>query len=153
VVLEHMDALDIIERHDSPETLFYLDPPYLHETRHHGSERCYAHEMDDDDHVRLIHKIRKISGHVVLSGYDNELYNDCLHGWKKSFKTGITDSGGKRTEVLWLKIPNAADRMRQGAYKTHDARTAKRTRDIKAAIDSIARILLQQVHPALQTQD
>ncbi len=137
VVLERIDALNLIERHDSPETLFYVDPPYLHETRHNGSERCYAHEMNLEDHIRLLHRLKRLSGYVVLSGYDNDLYNDSLAGWKRSATTTAADSGGKRTEVLWLKVPDTMDRMRQGAYKTHQIRASRQAKSIEAAIDSL----------------
>ena len=33
VLIENMNAIALIEREDTPATLFYCDPPYLHETR------------------------------------------------------------------------------------------------------------------------
>jgi DNA adenine methylase len=32
VVIENRDALKIMEQHDSPDTLFFVDPPYTHDT-------------------------------------------------------------------------------------------------------------------------
>ena len=129
VVLENKPALEIIKTHDSEETLFYIDPPYLHETRHNGSERCYFHEMNDSDHENLLKMLIKISGQIVLSGYDNEMYNDFLSGWKKVSKESINDKRKKKTEMLWIKQPSLNERMRQGAYSTHEKRTS-RTRNI-----------------------
>jgi DNA adenine methylase len=51
---ERDDALVVIHRFDGLETLFYAKPPYPVATR---SERwrtaAYAHELTDDDHLRL----------------------------------------------------------------------------------------------------
>lgn len=137
VIIERRDAFDLIKYHDSDESLFYVDPPYLHDTRHAGSERCYAHEMDTAGHERLLGMLKRVKGMVVLSGYDHDLYNDCLKGWRKEHRTAAADGRGKRTEVIWVKIPDATDRMRQGAYITHQIRTTKRTKDIETAIDSL----------------
>lgn len=43
VVITNHDALDVIKSQDGEKTLFYLDPPYLHETR--SATKCYEHEM------------------------------------------------------------------------------------------------------------
>ena len=45
VQIEHMDALRLIERYDSPDVLMYLDPPYVRSARKSG--RMYNFEMDD----------------------------------------------------------------------------------------------------------
>ena len=45
VQIENAPALEVIARYDSLETLFYCDPPYVHETR--GDTKAYAHEMTD----------------------------------------------------------------------------------------------------------
>ena len=49
VYLENTDASLIIQRWDSPDTVFYVDPPYLADTRTQGL-RGYAHEMTDEEH-------------------------------------------------------------------------------------------------------
>ena len=41
-------------------------------------------------------------GPVMLSGYDNELYNDTLKGWDKLHHKAQSECGGARTETLWL---------------------------------------------------
>jgi len=46
VQIESDRAIDIIQRYDSPETLFYCDPPYPHASR--GDSKAYAYEMTDD---------------------------------------------------------------------------------------------------------
>jgi DNA adenine methylase len=52
VQFENVDALELIRRHDGKDTLFYLDPPYIHETR--TARRAYAYEMTDREHTRLL---------------------------------------------------------------------------------------------------
>lgn len=100
VVIENKDALEVIKNHDSRDTLFYVDPPYSHQTRRGGR---YAHEMDDHDHIELLIFLNSLQGNVVLSGYDSEFYNDYLRGWKKMCKEARADKAGLRLEVLWIK--------------------------------------------------
>ena len=58
-------------RMDYNEALFYLDPPYLPETRVKGK---YAHEMSRQDHEQLVSMVLDPKGMVALSGYDNAVY-------------------------------------------------------------------------------
>lgn len=44
--IENRPATDVIKLYDSAETLFYCDPPYVHETR--GDDKAYRFEMDED---------------------------------------------------------------------------------------------------------
>ena len=135
VIIERRNAVDLIDYHDDAEALFYVDPPYLHETRHEGSERCYAHEMGVSDHESLLSKLAGISGHALISGYDNEMYNDVLSGWQKEYKAAAADGRGKRTEVLWIKPIQKACPMRMGAYQTHKTRTSRNEEKIIDALD------------------
>lgn len=134
VIIERRNAIDLMRYQDSHETLFYIDPPYLHDTRHNGSERCYSHEMNNLDHEMMLSVIKRLDGMVVLSGYDNDLYNDCLTGWQKEYKSTVADGRGRRVEVVWVKTAHANERMRQGAFKTHRARTGKTEQSIESAI-------------------
>jgi DNA adenine methylase len=70
VVIENKDANELIPQHDSPDTLFYVDPPYPHSTRNmQRGNASYACEMSDDDHRKLSEVLRACLGMVILSGY------------------------------------------------------------------------------------
>lgn len=62
----------------------------------------YQNEMSDDAYIILIDHLLKHSGPVLLSGYDNEIYNDILKGWVKETKLGKPVTGKRRLEVLWI---------------------------------------------------
>ena len=70
------DALKVIKQQDGPKTLFYLDPPYVHEAR--VSTKDYKHEMSREQHADLLRTIRGCKGKVMLSGYPNKLYDSML---------------------------------------------------------------------------
>lgn len=97
--IEKLPAVEIIKRYDSKDVFIYADPPYLRGIR---KGYLYRHEMEDDEHVELLKVLKEHPGKVMLSGYDNELYNDLLPGWRKIYKDTQAEGGIKRTEVLWL---------------------------------------------------
>ncbi len=105
VVIESNPAIDVIRRYDRPDTLFYVDPPYVAKTRnlHHG---CYRHEMDDADHKELISVLLNVKGMIILSGYRTNLYNDLLVGWARYSCVAYADKSAPRIECLWVS-PNA----------------------------------------------
>ena len=96
--IEHLPATEIIQRYDTEDVFFYIDPPYLHGTR---KNYLYQHEMEDDEHVELLQLLVKHPGKVLLSGYDNDLYNFMLPGWKKVQKKTRAEAGQARVETLW----------------------------------------------------
>ncbi len=107
VVIENRPALDVILQHDTPETLHYIDPPYLHSTRTgrrsgvwaHG----YTHEMVEEDHRELSEVLHRVTGMVVVSGYPSSLYDDELYaGWERLERGHFADGARARTEVLWI---------------------------------------------------
>jgi DNA adenine methylase len=107
VMIENRPGVDVMLAHDSPQTLHYVDPPYMHSTRVKGSSkgRYYRHEMDDEQHASLLMSLNQLQGMVVLSGYPNDLYNDFLHGWTVNTTTARISAGrgsDTRTECLWL---------------------------------------------------
>lgn len=104
VVIERREAADVMAQHDGPETVHYVDPPYLLATRS-DRERDYAHEMTDADHGRLLDALRRLKGKVILSGYPSALYDDALPGWRRLERSTVADRAGRRTEVLWLNFP------------------------------------------------
>jgi DNA adenine methylase len=100
VVIERKPALDLMAGLDAPDTLFYVDPPYLPETR--GKRQRYSHEMDDLDHQYLLRALQGLQGMVALSGYPSDLYNARLPGWRVYEYQARADGAAKRTERLWL---------------------------------------------------
>jgi DNA adenine methylase len=107
VVVEHLDALELIRREDTPDTLFYCDPPYLHETR--SARAVYAHEMTEAQHRALLDALRQCRGKVMLSGYPSTLYDTALAGWSRhAFDLPNHAAGGKakgrETELLWCNF-------------------------------------------------
>ena len=64
---------EIVDSYDTPETFFYMDPPYVLSARTGG--KVYTYEMEDDDHEKLVERLKTVKGKVMLSGYDNEIYN------------------------------------------------------------------------------
>ena len=102
VQIENRDAVKLIEEMDSPETLFYLDPPYVTSTR--TDKKRYAHELTDDGHRLIASVVEKVRGFVVLSGYACELYRELYEdrGWRRIDVDAIANGGVKRTESLWL---------------------------------------------------
>lgn len=111
VLIENTDALSLLRRYDRPDALIYLDPPYLPETR---SGKIYNHEMTAADHKTLLTSLVDHKGMILLSGYSSMLYLNALQGWRVVETPSYTDSGAKRTELLWIN-PNASRELdRQG---------------------------------------
>jgi DNA adenine methylase len=107
VVIEEMPALDLLRREDTTDTLFYCDPPYLHETR--VSTDAYAFEMTEDDHRALLQVFLACKGKVMLSGYPSSLYDQALSAWTRhTFDLPNNAAGGsekaRETEVLWCNF-------------------------------------------------
>lgn len=100
----HDDAVDIVSQHDSPNTLFYIDPPYVHSTRSAKNPKQYIYEMSDDDHERLSDVLHKVEGNVVLSGYDSPLYKNLYKDFKRVERPALADGARPRTEVCWMNF-------------------------------------------------
>jgi DNA adenine methylase len=108
VVIECRDAADVMAHYDGPDTLHYVDPPYMPATRSQKSRRgkvryhAYAHEMTAVDHEKLLGVLAGLRGMVVLSGYPSALYDSALAGWDRVEKAALADGARPRVEVLWI---------------------------------------------------
>lgn len=106
VVIENRLASKVMAAHDGGDTLFYLDPPYPHDTRssmqglRHGGS--YHHEMTDQDHRDLLDQAKTVRGHVIISTYPNGLYQESLAGWGRVEIDALADGARPRKEVLYL---------------------------------------------------
>lgn len=102
VQIEHDDALAVIRRYDSEETLFYCDPPYPHDSR--GDTKAYRYEMTDDEHRMLAQTLHDVKGKVAISGYHGALMDSLYADWHcvEAPAKMIHSVKQSRTEVLWM---------------------------------------------------
>jgi DNA adenine methylase len=109
VVILNRDAVDVIRQQDGDNTLFFCDPPYLHETR--TAKDAYEFELSFADHVKLLQTLASIKGKFLLSGYGSALYEDSATacGWRRVSKMIDNKASSSKTkelkeEVLWLNF-------------------------------------------------
>lgn len=81
VQIENDEAIKVIRRYDSVNTLFYCDPPYPHETR--GDANAYSYEMTNEQHEELAEVLNSVEGKVALSTYQSEFIDRLYEGWHK----------------------------------------------------------------------
>lgn len=125
VQVENLDYKEIFNRYDSESCLFYVDPPYLGDTR--GKDILYTHEMKHkQSHRELAETLKSAKGMIVLSGYDCPEYQEWYADWEKhTFDVVCSMSGegtirgqkdkskGRRTECVWLNPACAKARVKQ----------------------------------------
>lgn len=103
--IENRDGIDLMKKFkDRPATLLYLDPPYL-------GNRSNGYDFDANDlefHKKLLSTAQKMNCMILISGYENDLYETMLcekNGWdKQTIETstrGVNGTDNLRTEVLW----------------------------------------------------
>jgi DNA adenine methylase len=112
VVIENRDAREVMLSQDSPETLHYVDPPYVMDSRadaRHG----YRFEMADSDHEELLTFLAGLQGFVVISAYEHPIYQRLeTLGWQKSNQETLVMQNRTGVEALWMN-PAAAGSQRQ----------------------------------------
>ena len=114
VLIENRPGLRVLAEHDGPDTVHFVDPPYLPAVRVPG--RAYRHEMSVADHIELLAALRELKGMVCLSGYASDLYSNMLPDWKcitKSVRASANRGTKMANEVLWIN-PECAERGGQG---------------------------------------
>lgn len=104
VQIENRPAIEVINLYDNENTLFYCDPPYVHDTR--GDKNAYKYEMTNNQHVELAEVLNNVKGKVALSNYNSKLFDKLYpkSKWTKivsPMKT-IHSTKDKRQEVLWI---------------------------------------------------
>lgn len=107
VVILNDDACKVIAQQDGPNTLFYCDPPYMHETRVTTSD--YEHEMTPEQHEELLKTLAGIEGKFILSGYPSKLYDAYEHDYRWRHvdieidnKASSKATKEKKIERLWM---------------------------------------------------
>jgi len=113
VQIEHMDALELIRKYDTPETLFYCDPPYLIDVR--KSSKDYDVEIDNEYHRKLANVLNDIQGFAAVSGYSSKLYDVLYSGWDRHVApvNRVCENHAERQEILWTNYdPITRERLK-----------------------------------------
>jgi len=108
VIFECRPAVEVMFRHDDDNTVMYLDPPYLQETRV-TKEGYGEYEMDRSDHIEILSQAKVSDALIAISGYDNDLYNHELKDWFR-YEDKEKQLAGPRTmrqEILWTNYDPA----------------------------------------------
>ncbi|MEG6307128.1 DNA adenine methylase [Enterobacter ludwigii] len=117
VLVENRDAIQCMKDHDTPSTLHFVDPPYVHETRVETAKNsAYRFEMTNEQHCEMLSTLKELRGAVIVCGYDSVLYNEELAGWEKVTRTTAANGYAgsvQRTECLWIN--KAAQQKREAA--------------------------------------
>ncbi len=150
VQIECTDWRDVMSRYDGAETLFFLDPPYVPDTRVAG---MYRHELTQDDHRELVSCLLSIRGMVILSGYAHKTYEPLQRaGWGRIDHPTCTHVRGSltyRVECLWLSpsvarngnnqklFSSPTERMSEGAHHAHSVMVAATSKKLLRAIERL----------------
>jgi DNA adenine methylase len=104
VQIENRPAEEVIRLYDGKDTLFYCDPPYVHESR--GDAKAYGYEMTDHEHRELAGVLHAVKGKVVLSGYPSALYKRLYRDWtrKSAPRKKCHSVKQHRPESVWINF-------------------------------------------------
>lgn len=119
VMVENRDAVDVIQRCGTIDSVIYADPPYIASTRRggeNGKSRDYRCDMGGvQDHERLAAALHDTPATVLLSGYRSDLYDALYAGWDRldiDVRVGTTNlkkvSDVRAVESVWSNRPIAA---------------------------------------------
>lgn len=102
--IENLDYNIIIEKYDSQDSLFFVDPPYIIPD---VDTNYYKHNMNkESDHNNLQYRISNIKGKFILTLPDTELYQSLYKDFniinsKVYYSSGnVSNSEGNRKELI-----------------------------------------------------
>jgi hypothetical protein len=111
--LLHADALAWLERDPlclpAPKvpTVLYCDPPYVASAC--ASRLRYEHVLSDDQHARLLRRLKQLRCYVLISGFWSDLYADLLAGWRVVSWPQMTRGATWSQEFLWCNFPEPTE--------------------------------------------
>ncbi len=101
--VENLDCEELIKKYDSPDTFFYIDPPY------YNMEFYYSKDFPKDKHKSLAETLSNIKGRFALSYYDFEdlhkFYPEDRFFWHRQsvYRSAATRSSVTKTKAEYKK--------------------------------------------------
>ena len=115
--ISNTDAIKCIKDWDSPQTFFYVDPPYVRTDQRHYSG------YTEDNFKDLIEALEQCQGSFLLSCYPNDL---CPNDWERfEFEATMSasikkaDKNKKRVEVVYKRLNRVP--VREEIQKLYDS--------------------------------
>ena len=116
IQVENQDWHNCMVDYDGPDTVFYVDPPYID-----GDQHIYKNTMKRDEHYKLLDVIFNLEGFVAVSGYSNPIYENQKWDYRREWNSFVSiqsmayaEGNNKKElkglekrrsakEVLWIK--------------------------------------------------
>ncbi|MCP3922981.1 MAG: DNA adenine methylase [Desulfobacterales bacterium] len=101
VVIENLDYVDLINRYDKPDSLFFLDPPYY-------KAPTYKHNFHSlDDYEKINENLKNIKGKFLLSINDHEAIREIYKEFNiETLNLKYTVAKDNQKDVTELLISN-----------------------------------------------
>jgi DNA adenine methylase len=105
VTITNTDFRETIATYDSPDTVFFIDPPYV------KREHYYKGGFTIDDHIELAHTLYFIQGKAIVTYYSHPLINKLYAGWNRIevetyVGSGVVKVGEKRKKEKEIILMN-----------------------------------------------
>lgn len=99
VVILNEDYKEVLKENDGPNTLFFMDPPYVPTTRTKGA---YKFEMTEINHHELVDITSRLRGFCMICGYENDIYKRLERsGWvRHTFEVANAASKSASKKVM-----------------------------------------------------
>lgn len=125
VILRSNDYKTIIAKFkDTADAFIYCDPPYKMDTRR-SSRRLYLFDWTaDEEHVEFLTMASTATCSVMISAYENDLYNEILKGWNTHRFNSMTRHG-LREEIIYYNYPKP-EVLHDFQYLGHNYRERER---------------------------
>ena len=94
------DALKYLDNFPyTGDEVVYCDPPYHPSTRYRN--KVYRFDFTEVDHIKFLEIIKNLPCRVLVSGYDNEMYQTTLTSWSR-YEFYSKTHRDIRKEIVWF---------------------------------------------------
>lgn len=102
VQIENKPAIELIKRTDTKNTFFFIDPPYP-KIILNNSKNMYEYTLTDKEHEVLIDILANLEGKVIVTIYENDIYDKLLeNGYHKKYIKNIDLNHKLKIETIYM---------------------------------------------------